>query len=94
MTVCVLLSKKQLNEFHRILAQATHNPVILSFMESLIQAEGQIEKESKDILTLPEKQKAISDVLNQQHRKIYEAVKERNGEFAYFYMKEHMQNPM
>ena len=82
--------EKQFNEFHRILAQAAHNPLILSFMESLIQAEDQIEKESKDILTLPEKQKAISDVLNQQHRKIYEAVKERNGEFAYFYMKEHM----
>ena len=42
-------------------------------------------------LTVPEKQKDITQEVGRQHRQIYEAVRAGNGEFAYFYMKEHLE---
>ncbi|MBQ1319264.1 MAG: hypothetical protein IIY47_06445, partial [Solobacterium sp.] len=39
---------------------------------------------------LPENQNAIAQELNKQHRKIFEAIRDGNEEFAYFYMKEHI----
>ncbi len=84
--------EEQFDEFHRVLAQAAHNPLILSFLESLLQMEARLEKASQGdtMLVVPEKQRHTSSELQRQHRRIFEAVQDHDGEFAYFYMKEHM----
>ena len=79
-----------MDEFHLVLAASVHNPPILRIMEDLLQAEAQMGPAEGTALTVPEQQKAIMREVGQQHRKIYEAVQEHNGEFAYFYMKEHL----
>lgn len=80
------------DSFHIALAKAAHNPFVLSFVEQLVTAEVQISDRADDITTyvLPENQGKISQELNEQHRKVFEAVRDGNQEFAYFYMKEHM----
>ena len=79
-----------MDEFHLVLAASIHNPPILRIMEDLLQAEAHMGPAEGTALTVPEQQKAIMREVGQQHRKIYEAVQEHNGEFAYFYMKEHL----
>lgn len=37
----------------------------------------------------PERQKSVSRILETQHEKIWQAIADKDGEFAYFYMKEH-----
>ena len=39
---------------------------------------------------VPERQQTVVEEIRSQHEKIFEAVKNGNGEFAYFYMKEHL----
>ena len=80
------------DSFHIALAKAAHNPFIYSFVEQLVAAENQIGDRADDVTTyvLPENQGKISHELSEQHRKIFEAVRDGDQEFAYFYMKEHM----
>ena len=82
--------EKKFDEFHYALAMASHNPPVLSFMESLLKIEAQLGTEAREVLTVPEKQKGIAGELDRQHRKIFEAVLARDAESAEFYMREHM----
>ena len=41
-------------------------------------------------LVEPDHQKTVAAKIQKQHEIIYEAIKARDGEFAYFYMKEHL----
>lgn len=87
-----LVGEKQFERFHYAVAKAAGNKVLLDFMEQLLTLESQNESRNSDVLRLvtPEHQKRVSAELNNQHRKIFEAIKNHNSEFAYFYMKEHM----
>lgn len=80
-------------QFHHMVAKAAGNPLIVSILDQLMQAEDQNELRSSQELRLvpPERQKIISAELDSQHRRIFTAIQEHDGEFAYFYMKEHMQ---
>ena len=89
----ILSSKKRsrnagdLDEFHMAIAKAAGNPLLVEFIEHLLELES--EGVSIFRLTLPEKQKRESHVLAEQHQRIFEAIKNKDEEFAYFYMKEH-----
>ncbi len=75
------------NDFHLVIADIVKVSPISKFLKELIE----LEEVSKPPLSLiePENQKEISKEIDLQHRKILNAIKEHNSEFAYFYMKEH-----
>ena len=83
-------ASRLMDDFHLTLAKATHNQQIQKLMETIVQAEAQFGSSEHFVLTVPEQQKAVMKEVAAQHRKIYEAVRDRNGEFASFYMKEHI----
>ncbi len=78
-----------LEDFHLAIARCVKNEPLEAFLVSL----QDLENMSKPALSLiqPEKQKLISVQVNLQHNKILQAIKNHDGEFAYFYMKEHLQ---
>ncbi len=78
---------KQLNDFHYQVATILKNDLILKFYEEIDELSSD---EFPSALIPPGKQESIIKTLNEQHRKIFEAIKSKNQEFAYFYMKEHI----
>lgn len=74
-------------DFHRAIIRVTKNPIVIHWFEELHAMEA-----APSILGLvpPARQKSVSAQINRQHQYICEALKTRNGEFAYFYMKEHL----
>ncbi len=78
---------RHLEEFHRSIVNILKNPVLMDFFDSLTQLEN---NDRVTVLIPPGRQLTISQELDAQHDKILEAMKARNGEFVYFYMKEHM----
>lgn len=81
------LEAPNLEEFHRGILSILDNPALLEFFDSLTKLEA---NERVTVLIPPGRRLSVSQELNEQHYKILEAMKERNSEFAYFYMKEHM----
>lgn len=78
--------KGLMNEFHRELALIVGNQELTDIVEHLIHNEET--KMPRGILA-PERQESMQKKLKGQHQRILQAIEERNGEFAYFYMKEH-----
>ena len=74
-------------EFHRSIIAATHNPVLLQWFDQLNSMETSPAIRS---LVPPVRQKSVAAKIAQQHQDISDALMARNGEFAYFYMKEHL----
>lgn len=73
-------------DFHMTLVSLLDNKILMEIMGRLM------EMEQKDILLgtiAPDSQKEVVKIVEQQHRRIYEAIRDRNEEFAYFYMKDH-----
>jgi GntR family transcriptional repressor for pyruvate dehydrogenase complex len=79
--------ESHLEDFHRGILKILDNPVLAEFFDSLTRLEA---NERYTTLVPPGRQMTVSQELHAQHYKIFEAIKEHNGEFAYFYMKEHM----
>lgn len=73
-------------DFHRILVEFMDNPELLKIYDDLISIEN---NQAPAGIISPENQKDIAEQLDQQHRKILVAIEKHDGEFAYFYMKEH-----
>ena len=73
-------------DFHRTIFEATENPFLLQTYEMLLQVENNPPITS---LVAPYKQRSVMAHLEEQHQKINEAIQNSEGEFAYFYMKEH-----
>lgn len=73
--------------FHRIIFEIVNNPVLISFSERLVNLEN---TPIKIKLPTPDQQAANKRLMHEQHFRIYEAIKNHDGEFAYFYMKEHL----
>lgn len=82
-----LTGKGKGKDFHWVIIEAAHNPVLTQWFEQL---EGMEAEPSIRTLVPPVKQKSVSAQIAQQHKNICEALKARDGEFAYFYMKEHL----
>lgn len=74
--------------FHGTLVSLLNNHVLTDMMNKLFEIEG--EKAPLSIIQ-PDKYKKTNKILEQQHKNIVRAIEQRNGEFAYFYMKEHTQ---
>lgn len=72
--------------FHIELVKVLHNPLLEEWLFKLFEMETD---PAVVALTPPSMQKRIGSELEHQHEKIYKAIRARNGEFAYFYMKEH-----
>lgn len=78
----------ELEVFHRTIIAATHNQVLIETFDRLL-----VMEDAPPMATLvpPVRQKTVAAKLQSQHERIYEAIRDGNGEFAYFYMKEHME---
>jgi GntR family transcriptional repressor for pyruvate dehydrogenase complex len=72
--------------FHRAIVVATANPYLVDLFDRIF--DDEILPEGTTLIP-PYLQKDTHEQIEAQHRKIAEAIRERNGEFAYFYMKEH-----
>lgn len=74
-------------EFHISIARVLHNKTLEQLytqLQSVSLPASPIE------LVEPENQKTVANTISQQHTKIFEMIKDGNGDFAYFYMKEHI----
>lgn len=74
-------------EFHRALIEAMHNSVLLQWFDQLSRMETSPTISS---LVPPARQKSVAAKISEQHQNICEALRVRDAEFAYFYMKEHL----
>lgn len=72
--------------FHTAIVETTGIPYLIDFLGKILDTE-MLPKGST--LIPPIMQREIFSQFNEQHRKIAEAIREHDGEFAYFYMKEH-----
>lgn len=77
---------KDTADFHIALASLLGNKALMDIMNMLFELEG--EKAPLDIIQ-PDKYEKTEKILERQHRNILCAIEEGDGEFAYFYMKEH-----
>ena len=79
---------EELEDFHKAIIRVTGNQVLIDFFDTLLAME-----DVPPMLSLvpPFRHKSVSVKLQTQHEKIYESIRDGNGEFAYFYMLEHMQ---
>lgn len=82
-----LQNAREKDTFHLELVKMLHNPILEEWLSYMFRMETD---PAVIALTPPGMQKRISNELVRQHDKIYEAICAHNGEFAYFYMKEHM----
>jgi GntR family transcriptional repressor for pyruvate dehydrogenase complex len=76
------------SDFHRMVIRSVKIPYLLDIYSDMIKLER---KNGWFHEVLPAQRRDVSDKLDQQHRKIYDAIRRHDGEFAYFYMKEHQQ---
>ena len=73
--------------FHKSMISMLHNPILLDWFDQL----SRVEAYPVSYLIPPARQKAIGANFSDQHLKICKAIRNRNGEYAYFYMKEHLE---
>ncbi|MBP3700656.1 MAG: FadR family transcriptional regulator, partial [Lachnospiraceae bacterium] len=79
-------SLNQVRDFHRAIIQCVQIPYLLDIYDDMIQLErehgwfGEV---------IPAQRPETRAILQEQHQKIFDAICQGNGEFAYFYMKEH-----
>lgn len=85
---CVRIGQKKeiFEEFHRAVAAVLGNGELNKVIDQLIVLE---EMDALPNAIRPENREEVRRALEEQHRKIFEAIEAGNGEFAYFYMKEH-----
>lgn len=78
---------ERLESFHRSIVVALNNPILLDLFDDLTALEA---IHQPPLFNPPSKQVSVASRLNEHHKHIFEAIRDHNGEFAYFYMKEHM----
>jgi GntR family transcriptional repressor for pyruvate dehydrogenase complex len=75
-----------LGNFHMAIVETTGNIYLIQFFREIFDA---ARRPRGSTLIPPVMREDVYSLLSGQHRKITEAIGEHNGEFAYFYMKEH-----
>lgn len=85
--IAAALHEKKDGDFHLAIVQASHNPILVEWYQQLNKLEA-----GTMVMALvpPAKQKSVAAQIAQQHQEICDALMARDGEFAYFYMKEHL----
>lgn len=73
--------------FHQSILEVLKNPLLSDFFNTLAKLETDT---NYTILIPPSRQTSVYNELNDHHYKILQAIKNHDGEFAYFYMKEHL----
>ena len=73
-------------DFHRMVIRSVKIPYLLDVYDDMRRLE---QKDRWFQEEYPAQRKDISEKLDRQHRKIFDAIRRHDGEFAYFYMKEH-----
>lgn len=73
--------------FHRTLISMLHNPILLDWFDQL----SKVEAYPVSGLIPPARQVSIGADFTSQHAKIYKAIRDRKGDYAFFYMKEHLE---
>lgn len=76
------------SDFHMAIVRAAHIDFLTETFERLVEMEY---APSVAALVPPFRQKSVKAKLQRQHEQIYEAIRDGNGDFAYFYMLEHTQ---
>lgn len=76
------------SQFHETLIAMTHNPILTDLFQRMSSMEN---APALSTLVPPAKQKSVVAVLEEQHRKIFQAIQAKKSEHAYFYMKEHLE---
>jgi len=74
--------------FHKTLVSIAHNPILDEWLSQLLEME--IDPSITSLIP-PARQKGSGAVFIAQHRKVYEAIRSGRSDYAYFYMKEHME---
>jgi GntR family transcriptional repressor for pyruvate dehydrogenase complex len=74
------------DRFHEVIIETLNNPVLTELFTELID----LERPSEAVAAGDDTAYSLRLATYNQHYKIYEAIKGHNGEFAYFYMKEHL----
>lgn len=74
-------------DFHRAIVSILGNRELEAIFHKLLELE---EASALSGIVPPERQKTVGRILDGQHEKIWQAIADGSGEFAYFYMKEHM----
>lgn len=75
------------SDFHRTLIELTQNPVLMQWFDQSVQLETGPTIE----IVPPARQQSAAAVLEAQHRKVYEAIRDKKPDCAFIYMKEHME---
>lgn len=83
---CLKGKDAEMSDFHRALVSILDNNALHEVMDDIIKIE---EGKAPVGVVLPEHQEKVGKLLDEQHWKIFEAIERGDGEFAYFYMKEH-----
>lgn len=76
-----------LEMFHQSILDVLKNPLLSDFFNTLAKLEADTDY---TVLIPPSRQTSVFNELNEHHEKILQAIKNHDGEFAYFYMKEHL----
>ena len=76
-------------DFHVAIANATHNKLLINLMSSVSALNSQTIQETRKVLLYSEN---IVDDLQSEHRRIFEAIKNRQPDEARQAMLEHLQN--
>lgn len=81
-----LLEGRKREAFHRVMVSILDNKILEDIIEQLLK----LEQGGFSLgVVFPESQRETAKVIEEQHEKIYEAIRDKNPEFAYFYMKVH-----
>ena len=81
-----LLDGRKREDFHKTMVSILDNKILEDMLEQLLK----LEQGGFSLgVVFPESQIETAKVIEQQHEKIYEAICDKNPEFAYFYMKVH-----
>lgn len=81
------LASVEMDEFHMCLLKIVDDRILLEMLEKLIALENTPMKVS---MIKPEQKNQTVEAIERQHWQIFQAIKDHNPEFAYFYMKEHV----
>ena len=83
------VTTEDLRMFHIRMAEATNNSVIISFVETLI---AMCDAAPETMLQIPNPSVQTAGSISATHEQILQAVKERNCQDAYFYMRENLKD--
>lgn len=83
------ITTADLRIFHIRMAEITQNPVLVSFIETLI---AMCDAGPETLLQIPNPSVQTAFSINATHERILQAVKEKNAQDAYFYMRENLKD--